>query len=72
MFDNIASVDEWYAKDLQIFAVCLSVNNKLCGQAVSTLPMIIIDSFRDNLATLYVTGLNFSSSESGNITPTLL
>ena len=72
MFDNIASVDKWYAKDLQIFAVCLSVNNNLCGQAVSTLPMIIIDSFRDTLATFYVTGFNFSSSESGNITLTLL
>ena len=47
VFDNFISADEWFAKDLQRFETCLSVNNNLWGKSVSLSPI----TFDENLKT---------------------
>ena len=47
VFDNLISVDKWFAKALQRFATCLLVNSNLWGKCVSLSPII----FDDNLKT---------------------
>ena len=55
VFDNLISIYELFAKDLQIFATCLLVNDNLFGKLVSSLELPII--FDDNLKTASVYSL---------------
>ena len=58
VFDNLISVDKYFAKALRRFATCLLVNNNLRGKFVSFSPII----FDDNLKTTSVSffGADFS------------
>ena len=50
VFDNLISVDKWYAKALRTFATCLLVNNNFWGKFFSLSPIL----FDDNLKTTSV------------------
>ena len=41
VFENFILVDEPFAKALQMFETCVSVNNVLCGKSVSSLEFLI-------------------------------
>ena len=46
VFDNLVSVDKWFAKELRRLATCLLVNKNLCGKLVSLSPIIFDDSLK--------------------------
>ena len=48
VFNNLISVDKWFAKALRRFPTCLLVNNNLWGKLVSLSPIIFNDNLNNN------------------------
>ena len=63
VFDNLISVDEWYAKALRRFETCLLVNNKLCGKLLSLSPIIFDDNLKTTSVSFFIIDLNLLSCE---------
>ena len=67
-FENFILADEPFAKALQIFETCVSVNNILCGKLVSSLEFSIKfeERFKINSVPFFIPDLNLLSCELDN------
>ena len=60
VFDNLISVDKWFAKALRRFATCLLVNSNLWGKLVSSseLPIIFDDNLKTTSVSFFIADFN--------------
>ena len=65
VFDNLISVDKWFAKALQRFTTCLLVNYNLWGKLVSSseLPIIFGDNLKTTSDSFFIADFNVLSCE---------
>ena len=61
IFDNFESFNELFPKALRRLVTCLSVNNKLCGELVASVPVTPDDNLRVIPFAFFAADLNSSS-----------
>ena len=61
VFDNLISVEEWFAKALRRLAACLLVNKDLWGKLVSLSPIIFDDNLKTTSVSFFVADFNLIS-----------
>ena len=74
VFDNLKSVDELFAKALQIFAICQLVNNSLWEKLVSSseLPTIFDDNRKTTFVSFLIADFNLLTCKFDSFTFKLL
>ena len=60
VFDNLISVDKFFAKAFRRFAICLLVDNNLCGKEV---PFIFYDNLKNISVSFFIVDFNLLSCE---------
>ena len=70
VFENVILADEAFAKALQIFETCVSVNNNLCGKLVSSLDSqtAFDERFKFTWVPFFIPDFNLLSCELDNFT----
>ena len=74
VFENFILADEPFVKALQIFEICVSVNNNFCGKLVSSLefPNKYYGRFKSYFISFFIAYFNLLSWELGNFTHVIL
>ena len=72
VFDNLISVDKYFAKALRRFATCLLVNNNLRGKLVSLSPIIFDDNLKTTSVSFFIAYISLLSCKFDSFTFKLL
>ena len=73
-FDSLMLIDEFFAKDLRRFAICLLVNNNLCGKLISSSEFSIMFGYSPKITSVlfFIADFNLLSCEFDSFTFKLL